>query len=108
MSEQAGGAQFHFEPDTYLDMMLTEVPGYRDLQNQVAEAVKGIDAGAVLELGIGTGETALVVLAVHPGARLVGIDESEPMLAVARDRFPLADLHVQRLEDSLPEGTYDL
>jgi SAM-dependent methyltransferase len=48
------------------------------------------------------------VLAVHPGVRLVGIDESEPMLALARDRFPTEDLRVQRLEDPLPEGSYDL
>jgi tRNA (cmo5U34)-methyltransferase len=61
-----------------------------------------------LELGVGTGETAWVVLAVHPGVRLVGIDESEPMLALARDRFPTADLRVERLEDPLPEGSYDL
>ncbi len=48
------------------------------------------------------------MLAVHPAACLVGIDENEPMLARARDRFPAADLRIQRLEDPLPEGTYDL
>ncbi len=108
VSEEAGAGQFHFDPATYLDMMLTEVPGYRDLQHQVAEAAKGVDAGAILDLGVGTGETAAVVLAVHPAARLVGIDENQPMLALARDRFPAADLRVQRLEDPLPEGSYDL
>jgi tRNA (cmo5U34)-methyltransferase len=107
VSEEAGGAQFHFDPATYLDMMLTEVPGYRDLQHQVGEAAKGVDASAILDLGVGTAETAAVVLAVHP-ARLVGIDASQPMLALARDRFPAADLRVQRLEDPLPEGSYDL
>ena len=89
-------------------MMLAEVPAYADLQQHVAEAASDIDAGSVLELGVGTGETASVVLAAHPAARLVGIDENEPMLAVARERFPAADLRVQRLEDPLPEGRYDL
>jgi tRNA (cmo5U34)-methyltransferase len=108
MSDEAGAGQYHFDPVTYMDMILAEVPGYRDLQRRVAEAASGIDAGSILELGVGTGETASVVLAVHPAARLVGIDESESMLAVARDRFPAADLRVQRLEDPLPPGSYDL
>ncbi len=106
--DQAGGGQYHFDPAAYLDMMLAEVPGYRDLQHQVAEATRGTDARSVLDLGIGTGETAAAVLALHPAARLIGIDQSEPMLARARDRFPGADLRVQRLEDPLPEGRYDL
>jgi tRNA (cmo5U34)-methyltransferase len=108
VSDGGGAEQFHFDPATYLNMMLAEVPAYRDLQYHVADATRGIDAGSVLELGVGTGETASAVLAVHPGARLVGIDESEPMLARARERFPAADLRVQRLEDPLPEGSYDL
>ena len=62
-------------------MMLAEVPAYRDLQHHVAEATRGINAGYILDLGVGTGETASAVLAVHPAARLAGIDENEPMLA---------------------------
>lgn len=108
VSDEAGAEQDHFDPATYLNMVLAEVPAYRDLQQQVAEATRGIDAGAILELGVGTGETASAVLAVHPGARLVGVDENEPMLARARARVPSADLRVQRLEDPLPEGSYDL
>jgi Methyltransferase domain len=108
MSDEAGAHQYHFEPTTYLAMVLAEVPAYRGLQRHVAEAAKGIEADLVLELGVGTGATASVVLAVHPHARLVGIDESEPMLALARNGFPAADLRVQRLEDPLPAGRYDL
>ena len=62
----------------------------------------------VLELGIGTGETALRVLARHPGARWTGIDASEAMLARARERLPDAELRLSRLEDPLPEGPFDL
>src|SRR3974390_846942 len=107
ISDEAGAEQYHFDPATYLDMILAEVPAYRDLQRHLAEATAGIEAGAILELGVGTGETAAAVMAVHPGAGLVGIDESEPMLARARDRFPAADLRVQRLEDPLPGGSYE-
>ena len=108
MSDEGGAEQYHFDPATYLDMILAEVPAYTDLQHHLAEATAGIEAGAILELGVGTGETAAAVLAVHPAARLTGIDESGPMLARARDRFPAADLRVQRLQDPLPEGSYDL
>jgi len=108
VSDEAGAEQYHFDPATYLDMIMAEVPAYRELQRQLAEATAGVEAGAILELGVGTGETAAAVMAVHPAAALVGIDESEAMLARARDRFPAADLRVQRLEDPLPEGSYDL
>ena len=62
----------------------------------------------ILDLGVGTGETARHVLEVHPGAHLVGIDESPEMLAVAQSALPDADLREGRLEDRLPEGPFDL
>ena len=48
------------------------------------------------------------MLALHPAAELVGIDESAAMLAVAADVVAGADLRVGRLEDPLPEGSFDL
>jgi len=99
---------FEWDPDTYLREMLAELPGYEELQEAVAAATDGVDPGTVLELGIGTGETALRVLARHPGVRWTGIDASEPMLARARARLPGADLRLGRLEDPLPEGPFDL
>jgi tRNA (cmo5U34)-methyltransferase len=48
------------------------------------------------------------VLALHPGAELVGIDASERMLAHARSALPGADLRTARLEDPLPSGPFDL
>lgn len=101
-------SQYHFDPDTYLQMVVDEVPAYLELQTAVANAAKAVQAAQILELGVGTGETTERVLAAHPSASLVGIDESDGMLAVARRRFPHADLRVQRLEDPLPEGDYDL
>jgi tRNA (cmo5U34)-methyltransferase len=100
--------QFHFDPDTYLEMVRAEVPAYPELQSRMADAASGLKVGRMLDLGIGTGETAARVLAVHPAARLVGIDESAPMLEQARRRFPDAELRVSRLEDPLPYGPFDL
>jgi SAM-dependent methyltransferase len=99
-------SDFEWNPDTYLDEMHEEIPGYDDLQQAVAAAVPRV--GRVLELGTGTGETALRVLARHPGARWVGIDASEAMLTRARERLPAADLRAARLEDPLPEGPFDV
>ena len=101
-------SQFHFDPDTYLELMAEEVPAYDRLQATVAEATRGIDAVRILELGIGTGETARRVLRLHPGAHVVGIDASAKMLARARLALPAADLRVARLEDALPAGPFDL
>jgi tRNA (cmo5U34)-methyltransferase len=99
--------QWHWDPATYLDNMLAEVPAYRELQEQTAAATGG-DVRAVLELGIGTGETARRVLAVHPEAKLVAIDSSPEMLERARDVVPEADFRLARLEDPLPEGPFEL
>jgi tRNA (cmo5U34)-methyltransferase len=100
--------EWEWDPETYLATMLDEIPGYEELQEAVVAATTASDARSVLELGTGTGETGVRVWAKHPGARWVGIDASEPMLARARERLPEADLRLQRLEDPLPGGTFDL
>jgi tRNA (cmo5U34)-methyltransferase len=99
--------QFHFHPDDYLELMLSEMPGYHRLQDEAAAATGG-GHSCLLELGTGTGETARRVLERHPGASLVGLDESADMLAAAREALPGADLRVARLQDPLPRGPFDL
>jgi tRNA (cmo5U34)-methyltransferase len=97
--------QFHFDPSTYLENMRADIPVFDKLQEETARATEGVAARDVLELGVGTGMTAKRVLAVHPKAKLVGIDESEAMLAEAD---VAGDLRVSRLEDPLPEGPFDI
>ena len=101
----ASMSDFEWDPDSFLATMLEEIPGYEELQETVAVAARGRN---VLELGTGTGETAVRILARNPGARWTGIDASAAMLERARERLPDADLHLQRLEDPLPEGPFDL
>ncbi|CAN5737896.1 class I SAM-dependent methyltransferase [soil metagenome] len=98
-------SEFEWDPDTFLATMLEEIPGYEELQEAVAMAARGRN---ILELGTGTGETAVRILARNSGARWTGIDASEAMLESARERLPDADLRLQRLEDPLPEGLFDL
>jgi tRNA (cmo5U34)-methyltransferase len=98
-------SDFEWDPDSFLATMLEEIPGYEELQEAMAAVARGRN---VLELGIGTGETAVRILARNPGARWTGIDASAAMLERARERLPDADLRLQRLEDPMPEGPFDL
>ena len=101
-------ANVDWDPDAYLDAMLAEIPSYVELQDQVAAATAGLDVSRALELGVGTGETARRVRALHPEASWTAIDANEAMLGRARETLPDADLRLSRLEDPLPEGPFDL
>jgi tRNA (cmo5U34)-methyltransferase len=105
-----GLGQFHWRPETYLDEIRAELPRYDRLQDEVAAATRGVRVRAALELGTGTGETARRVLALHPDAKLLGIDASEPMLAAAGAVLPphRVELRLLRLEDAPPPGRFDL
>jgi tRNA (cmo5U34)-methyltransferase len=109
-SHPDGVSQFHFDPATYMDLMRSEVPSYPRLQEEVARATDGVEAARVLDLGSGTGETLAAVLARHPGAAAIGIDESTAMLDAANTRLAGlgVDLVVADLGDPLPPGPFDL
>ncbi len=102
------GDQFHFHPDSYLELVRSEVPGYDRLQDAVAQATTGLHPRSILDLGAGTGVTSQRILAVHPRARLVAIDESDDMLEHARQAIPGGEFRIARLEDPLPSGPFDL
>lgn len=101
--------QYHFDAGSYAEVIRTDLPGYDALQDQLAGAT-GTGARRILELGTGTGETARRLLARHQDASLVGIDENERMLAVARDALPASrvSLLAARIEEPLPEGPFDV
>lgn len=99
--------QYHFDPETYLTEIRGDIVDFDAFQDRVAAATQGVEAARILELGIGTGETARRVLELHPGAELVAVDESEAMIDVARGAVG-GDLSVARLQDELPAGPFDL
>jgi tRNA (cmo5U34)-methyltransferase len=103
-------SQFHFDPATYAEFVRAEIPRYDELQAMVADATAPVTATSILDLGTGSGETLAHVLARHPGARAVGVDENDGMLAVARARLAATDvrLEVADLSDALPSGPFDL
>jgi tRNA threonylcarbamoyl adenosine modification protein (Sua5/YciO/YrdC/YwlC family) len=101
--------QYHFDPDSYVDMIREDVPAYDRLQEELV-AGSGSGARRILELGTGTGETARRLLAHHPDASLVGVDSSQEMLAVAAQALPAGrvELRAGQIEGPLPDGPFDL
>lgn len=83
-------------------------------QDLLAEAVRASPARQVLDVGCGTGSTAVAVARLlDGGGRCTGIDVSEPMIAAARDRaeregapasFVCADAQVY----AFPERSFDM
>ncbi|MDQ6853851.1 MAG: class I SAM-dependent methyltransferase [Actinomycetota bacterium] len=103
--------QFHFKPETYLVEVRREVPAFDELQYQAAKATGIDDVHRVLDLGTGTGETALAVLRRHPSAVLHLLDESADMLAISKGRLPSAQVEdslVGDMRGPLPDGPFDL
>ncbi len=101
--------QFHFDPAGYAEMIHEDIPVYDEFQDAVA-AASGSGASRVLELGTGTGETTRRLLARHPEAEVIGVDESAAMLAAAREALgeDRVSLLVAGIEQPLPEGPFDV
>jgi tRNA (cmo5U34)-methyltransferase len=98
-------AQFHWDPDTYLEMIRAEVPSFDALQEAAVAAVP-FAPETVLDLGIGTGETSRRLLEAYPDARITGLDSSPEMVFRAR-RLGI-EVRLARMEDPLPDGPWDL
>lgn len=103
-------AAMTWDPDTYPDTIRAEIGDYDELQVQVTAATRARRATSILELGIGAGETAARVLAVHEGAHLTGVDSSPEMLAGAARALPgdRVTFVEADLADPLPPGPFDL
>ena len=99
-------AQFHWQPDSYLDLIRAEVPRYDELQEQTIAAIP-FEPKRVLELGFGTAETTRRVWERYPEARITGLDSSPDMVFKARE-LGWEEMRLGRIEDPLPDGPWDL
>ena len=97
--------QFHWKPESYLELIRSEVPRYDELQEQTVHAVP-FPPERVLELGMGTGETTRRLIDAYPDAWVVGLDSSPEMVFRARETYD--DVQLARMEDPLPDGPWDL
>lgn len=59
-----------------------------DLKRQLTAAIHGVapERGTAIDLGCGAGETAIALAKAQPGLTVEGIDLSEELIAVARER----------------------
>lgn len=97
--------RFDWKPDTYAELIRSEVPRYDELQEQAIAAIPFAPA-RVLELGMGTGETTRRLIEAYPDAWVIGLDSSAEMVFRARENYD--DVQLARMEDPLPEGPWDL
>lgn len=93
------------ESTGYLASVRSQVPLYDELQDAAISAVT-FEPRAVLELGIGTGQTSARLLNRFPDARITGLDSDPEMVFRAREQ--IADVRLARMEDPLPDGPWDL
>ena len=97
--------QFHWKPETYLELIRSEVPRYDELQEQAIAAIP-FAPRKVLELGMGTGETTRRLIEAYPDSWVIGLDSSADMVFRARSMYD--DVQLARIEDPLPDGPWDL
>jgi tRNA (cmo5U34)-methyltransferase len=97
--------QFHWKPDTYPELIRSEVPRYDELQEQAIAAIP-FPPARVLELGMGTGETTRHLIEAYPDSWVIGLDASADMVFRARENYD--DVQLARMEDPLPDGPWDL
>ena len=101
--------QFHDSSTRYLDLMRKHIPLYDRVQEEVVLASIDLHVSHLLDLGVGTGETARRCLEAHPKATAVCLDSNPEMLEAAASVLgERAELRLGRLEDPLPEGSFEL
>jgi tRNA (cmo5U34)-methyltransferase len=97
--------QFDWKPETYLELIRSEIPRYDELQEQAIAAIP-FTPERVLELGMGTGETTRRLIEAYPDSWVIGLDSSPDMVFRAREAYD--DVQLARIEDPLPDGPWDL
>jgi SAM-dependent methyltransferase len=94
------------EPGRVAEYLSREIPHRSVAEEMLMEALpKRVDR--FLDLGTGDGRLLAAIRERHPGARAVGLDSSEPMLAHAAERFdgdPLVELRSHNLGLSLGDA----
>src|SRR3954447_26779055 len=96
--------QFHWKPDTYPELIRSEVPRYDELQERAIAAIP-FAPERVLELGMGTGETTKRLIEAYPESWVIGLDSSADMVFRAREAYD--DVQLAPIDAPLPEGPWD-
>lgn len=89
------------------DLLLRFEAEREQVVHDLAGRIRGAP-GQIVDLGCGPGTSTRLLAQRFPAARLVGIDNSEPMLAVARARAPAASFVCADIRSWRPEAPVDL
>jgi ubiquinone/menaquinone biosynthesis C-methylase UbiE len=87
---------------------------FKPFEDQLVDAVRAGSARRVLDVGCGTGATTLAIArSLGANGRCVGVDISEPMLALAsaraeRERLPASFIRADAETHAFEPGTYDM
>lgn len=76
----------------YDEHMMTTIEGASEFYKFTAAQLPSTDHSAILDLGCGTGLELEEYLALNPSANITGIDLSEVMLSVLKNKFPDKEL----------------
>jgi putative AdoMet-dependent methyltransferase len=74
--------------------------GYKDVLNYIYQQIREKPVAKVLDIGFGTG--VLTTQLYHSGCEITGIDFSDKMIAIAKQKMPLAKLIKWDISDGLP------
>ncbi len=106
-------AEFDREAAAYDRTVRASMPGYSELHRTLVRGIPFLPTRSfrVLELGVGTGTLTAAVLRTFPHARVMGLDVSPRMIALARRRLrsyrDRVELVAGRLEESW-DGAFDV
>ena len=98
-------AQFHWDPETYLELIRAEVPRYDELQEAAIAAIPFAPRAGARARHRNRRDTRRL-LAAHPDAEVTGLDSSPEMVFRARELG--IEVRLARMEDPLPDGPWDL
>ncbi|MFH1256704.1 MAG: class I SAM-dependent methyltransferase [Candidatus Diapherotrites archaeon] len=92
--KQSAGELFDKRVEDYDSFVHSTVIGYDDILEslkQIAKIFVKTDKPAILDLGVGSGNSALALLEDFPNASLTGYDVSQKMVEKTRERFKKFD-----------------
>jgi trans-aconitate 2-methyltransferase len=104
MTETAPRLPGDWSPGDYLKFADERTRAARDL----LAAVPLADAGKVIDMGCGPGNSTELLLARFPQAQITGLDSSPAMLAEARRRLPRLRFEAAEADSWTPQADVDL
>ncbi|MFA6170611.1 MAG: class I SAM-dependent methyltransferase [Candidatus Margulisiibacteriota bacterium] len=108
--------KINFDSDarSFDERILKHVPGYLDMHETLLHFIpfQRNDAFSLLDLGIGTGNFARKVLERFPNVKVTGVDFSEQMIAICRQRLanyaPRLTLINMGFDREIPPGQFNV